>query len=77
MQMKLVNGKTGALAATGNLPGIGIENVKKRLELLYPGRHELIITNDEDVFIVNMKIELEQKADPGLKIVGLPEHSHA
>ena len=43
--------------------GIGIENVQKRLALLYPGKHELVITDEEEVFIVNLKVELEQKKE--------------
>ena len=38
--------------------GTGIENVKKRLELLYPGKHKLKINNDEKKFIVNLLIEI-------------------
>ncbi|MFZ1784131.1 MAG: histidine kinase [Ferruginibacter sp.] len=38
--------------------GIGLENVKKRLLLLYPNRHQLKIQNEEDWFIVDLKIEL-------------------
>lgn len=59
MQMKLVNGKTNIPAQSSNTSGIGISNVSKRLELLYPGKHELLISNEEDMFIVNLKIELE------------------
>jgi sensor histidine kinase YesM len=56
MTMKLVNGKP---VSPGNgRPGIGITNVRKRLELIYPGKHELVITNDPDVFIVNLRMEL-------------------
>jgi len=37
--------------------GIGIKNVKKRLELLYPMKHSLEITKSEDVFDVNLEIK--------------------
>ncbi|MBL7931690.1 MAG: histidine kinase [Bacteroidia bacterium] len=40
--------------------GIGLRNVKRRLELLYPGRHRLIIKNDENVFSVNLELNLQQ-----------------
>jgi len=36
--------------------GIGLSNVKRRLELIYPDRHSLIIKNDLKVFDVELKI---------------------
>ena len=38
--------------------GTGIENVKKRLELLYAGKHQLEINNDGQKFIVDLSIEI-------------------
>lgn len=67
LQVKLVNGKLNKPVSNSRQAGIGIENVRKRLELLYPGRHEFTITNDEEVFIVNLKVELEQIAEADLK----------
>ena len=37
--------------------GIGVENVRKRLDILYPGRYELEITTSETEFGVYMKID--------------------
>ncbi|WP_255577409.1 sensor histidine kinase [Elizabethkingia sp. JS20170427COW] len=42
-----------------NIGGIGIENVKKRLLLLYPGRHALRIEKKEDEFRVSLQIKLK------------------
>jgi LytS/YehU family sensor histidine kinase len=70
MRMKLINGKAIEGRAIETKPGIGISNVKKRLSLLYPGKHDFIITNDPDVFIVNLKMELEQIKDVRSKAVG-------
>jgi LytS/YehU family sensor histidine kinase len=38
--------------------GTGIENVKKRLELLYPSKHQLEIKNNKSEFVVNLSIEI-------------------
>jgi two-component system, LytTR family, sensor histidine kinase AlgZ len=38
--------------------GIGINNVKKRLELLYPGKYNLEYNRQEDLFIVSLVIQL-------------------
>lgn len=59
MKMKLLNGKPPH-AALASSSGIGIHNVIKRLGLLYPGKHQLSIAEDEEVFIVNLKLQLEK-----------------
>ena len=38
--------------------GVGLENVKRRLSLLYPELHELIIAQDDNSFRVNLNILL-------------------
>jgi len=39
--------------------GIGLENVKKRLELLYPGRHELKLSQTESTYSVALTLTPE------------------
>ena len=56
--MKLMNGKSGYNDITSKKHGIGISNARQRLELLYKGKHELQIREEEDVFIVDLKIQL-------------------
>jgi sensor histidine kinase YesM len=41
-----------------NESGVGLENVKSRLRLLYPGKHKLEINGSEDMFTVSLKVEL-------------------
>ncbi len=36
--------------------GVGLANVKKRLELLYPEKYSLNLQDDADIYVVNMKI---------------------
>lgn len=38
--------------------GIGNENVKKRLELIYPGRHELSVQKEKQTYRVNLRLKL-------------------
>jgi LytS/YehU family sensor histidine kinase len=40
--------------------GIGLNNVKRRLELLYPEKHELLINNKEDSYKVDLKLKIDQ-----------------
>jgi LytS/YehU family sensor histidine kinase len=67
MTMKLVNGKSPDAPDRGaRRGGIGIHNVRKRLELVYPWRHKLTVTDDPDVFIIDLRLQLE-KRDPAIR----------
>ncbi|HYO22663.1 MAG TPA: histidine kinase, partial [Flavisolibacter sp.] len=63
LKMKLLNGK--AENVSHSTSGIGLANVKKRLELLYPQKHDLVITSEAEVYIVNLKVQLEKKTITG------------
>jgi sensor histidine kinase YesM len=62
MQMKLMNGKPENYQNKSKSSGIGIENVRRRLDLLYPEKYSLEIKDEQEVFIVNLKIELQRIA---------------
>ncbi len=38
--------------------GIGLSNVKRRLKLIYPNRYKLDIEETEEIYLVNLKIDL-------------------
>jgi len=57
---KLSNSKPSVAVTIKQNKGIGLTNVKKRLQLLYPGKHQLDIHSTEDTFIVNMQLLLEE-----------------
>ena len=66
---KLSNSKPSLLNLKRQNKGIGLLNVKKRLQLLYPGKHQLDISETEDMFTVNMQILIEDKVFAENKIV--------
>lgn len=53
------NSKAIISVAKEEKKGIGLSNARRRLELLYPGKHELKIKEDEKVFRVTLKIQVE------------------
>jgi len=55
---KVENSKSSDNGRSGN-EGIGIQNVKRRLDLLYPGKHELKIIDGEETFLVILTIQTE------------------
>lgn len=40
-----------------NYKGIGLENIKKRLALIYPGRHEINVHKDDKIYSAYLKIQ--------------------
>jgi two-component system LytT family sensor kinase len=52
------NSKDDQQRSTEPRGGIGLANVKRRLELLYPGRHSLQIHNEAHIFKVELNLHL-------------------
>lgn len=56
--MKLMNGKASIKEHGYSKQGIGINNVRQRLELLYKHQYDLQIHEEDDVFVVDLRVEL-------------------
>jgi two-component system, LytTR family, sensor histidine kinase AlgZ len=56
LRCKIVNSKNDQVSFSEN--GIGINNVKKRLQFLYPGKHELKTDAEPDFFVASLTIDL-------------------
>ena len=52
------NSKENQLQKTLIPGGIGLNNVKRRLELLYPDKHNLTIDNNEQTFKVQLELQI-------------------
>ena len=70
--MKIMNGKKSSVKPGNGRKGTGIENVRKRLDLLYKDNYTLQVNEDEEVFVVNLTIQLV-KIDPSV----IPETKHS
>ncbi|TDE11019.1 sensor histidine kinase [Dyadobacter psychrotolerans] len=57
LRMTIANLKA-AETGIGNPSGVGLLNTRKRLELLYPLRHKLLIKEDDSSYEVNLWVEL-------------------
>jgi len=55
LQLLVKNNKVHAHTLSN---GLGLDNARMRLQLLYPGKHKLNIQNDEKEFTVSLKIDL-------------------
>jgi LytS/YehU family sensor histidine kinase len=66
--MKIMNGKTSKKQNVDDRSGIGITNVRQRLDFLYKEKYDLQIRDEEEVFVVDLRVELikienKQQAD--------------
>lgn len=60
LTFKLINGKPAENPKAKDSFLVGLLNVQRRLQLLYPNGHELRITEDPDTFIVVLVIQLDK-----------------
>lgn len=60
LTFKCINSKPPQGTVKSAVGGIGLVNIRRRLELLYPGRHTLVIReeNEQKLYSVTLKIDL-------------------
>ena len=59
LYMDLSNTKPSEDGSANDKKGIGLQNVQKRLQILYPGHHELIIKSTDEEFSIQMQLPLQ------------------
>jgi Histidine kinase len=60
LDFKLSNSKPPDVAGTNNKKGIGLTNVQKRLQLIYPGKYFLKTESTSDSYLVHLQVNLQQ-----------------
>jgi Histidine kinase len=60
LKFKLINGKPAEMVNAKDSFLVGLMNVQRRLELLYPSAHELRFIEDADTFVVILIIQLDK-----------------
>ena len=63
MNLQIENSKGKSSDPFKEHKGIGIENVRKRLELIYPGKHQLEIREDNETFKVDLRLEFDRNQE--------------
>ena len=58
LHMAVVNSIKNFSEGNNSKTGIGISNAMKRLELQYQGKHELIINRSDNMYTVNLRLDL-------------------
>jgi len=62
LSMKLINGMPPGLTNDKGKDEQSLANVQKRLQLLYPGRHDLKINAEQELLMVHLNLKLEEAA---------------
>lgn len=58
LHLALSNSASLKNARKDEIGGVGMENVKKRLSLIYPEKHKLVISQNETTYRVNLELDL-------------------
>jgi sensor histidine kinase YesM len=60
LSMKLINGMPAGIQGDTAHDEEALANVKKRLQLLYPGRHDLKVNAEQELLLVYLNLNLEE-----------------
>ncbi|MBB2150523.1 sensor histidine kinase [Pedobacter gandavensis] len=58
LHLMVINGISDGIPSLEKDSGIGLPNVCRRLELLYPDQHQIVIENNHKTFTVKLQIDL-------------------
>jgi signal transduction histidine kinase len=61
-QLLLTVGNAITQSSRESSGGVGLINAQRRLNVLYPGRHTLDVVENDHLYIVNLKIELDYES---------------
>jgi LytS/YehU family sensor histidine kinase len=62
IELEIENSQPKSAINKDDVGGIGIENVKKRLSILYPEKHQLNIIESSERFKINLNLEVSEKS---------------
>ncbi|MBK7426008.1 MAG: histidine kinase [Saprospiraceae bacterium] len=71
LKCRVLNSKFPGNFSSNSGEGIGLKNLKQRLDLIYPDAHKIEIFDEEEMFIVQLNIQLK----PELNSEGTPSIS--
>ena len=79
LSMKIINGIPALIATDASANSESLNNVQKRLHLLYPGRHEVKINAEHELLMVYLNLNLEETSgeQPAVIEITKPFFSHA
>lgn len=60
LHFSCINSKCSGVNPDNGHKGIGITNAKRRLALLYPDSHELVIADNDQCYKVNLQIKIDE-----------------
>lgn len=60
LSLKIINGIPAGMDEDAGINSESMRNIQKRLDLLYPGRHELKINAEQELLMVHLNLNLEE-----------------